>query len=76
MSRGVASHPMPRRKDSPKRNDAPAKIDAEVIRDAKIVAACRDITLAEYLSELIRPLVARDLEQELEKRAKGPRPKK
>jgi hypothetical protein len=45
----------------PKRNDIPAKIDQEVIRLAKIVAAYRSISLAEYLSERLRPLVESDL---------------
>lgn len=46
-----------------KRNDRPAKIDAEVLRMAAIVAAYRDSSVAEYLSELLRPLVARDLRE-------------
>ena len=54
-----------------KRDDTAAKIDAKIVRDAKIVAAYRDITLAEYLSELLRPLVARDLKGEQERRMKS-----
>ena len=46
-----------------KRNDRPAKIDAEVLRMATIVAAYRDQSIAEYLSELLRPLVTRDLRE-------------
>jgi hypothetical protein len=45
----------------PKRNDVPVKIDAEVVRKGRIVAAFRDITLAEYFSELLGPLVAEHL---------------
>ncbi len=75
MGTAVARHPMPKRGDV-KRNDSPAKIDAEVIRDAKIVAAYREITLAEYLSELIRPLVARDLDLEHAKRSQATLPAK
>ncbi|MEJ7636466.1 MAG: hypothetical protein WKF75_00375 [Singulisphaera sp.] len=59
------------RKDAPKRNDSPAKIATEVIDDAKVVATLRKITLAEYLSELLRPLVARDLDMELAKRSQA-----
>ena len=44
-----------------KRNDVPVKIDAEVVRIARIVAAYDEQTLAEYLSERLRPLVAADL---------------
>lgn len=46
------------------RNDLQVKIDADVVRKAKQVALLRDVTLAEYLSELLRPLVDRDLVQE------------
>jgi hypothetical protein len=45
------------------------KIDAEVVAEAKMVAASRDLTLAEYLSNLLRPLVHADLEQEWERRS-------
>jgi hypothetical protein len=47
-----------------KRNDVPVKIDAEVVRVAKIAAAYKDMSLAEYISERLRPLVALDVEQE------------
>lgn len=47
-----------------KRNDVPVKIDAEVIRVAKIAAAYKDMSLAHYLSERLRPLVSQDVEQE------------
>jgi predicted HicB family RNase H-like nuclease len=43
-----------------KRNDRPVKIDASVYRKAQIVAAGKGISLAEYLSELLRPLVNKD----------------
>jgi hypothetical protein len=46
------------------RNDVQVKLDAAVATEAKMVAAARGITLAEYISELLRPLVRRDLEQE------------
>jgi hypothetical protein len=46
-----------------KRNDVPVKIDAEVIRVAKIAAAYRELSLAEYLSERLRPLVADDVQR-------------
>jgi hypothetical protein len=46
------------------RKDVQVKLDADVVRMAKMVAAARDITLAEYLSEMIRPIVRRDLEKD------------
>jgi hypothetical protein len=46
-----------------KRNDVPVKIDAEVIKVAKIAAAYRELSLAEYLSERLRPLVAEDVQR-------------
>lgn len=68
MSTVTAKRPMV------KRNDTAAKVDAQIVRDAKIVAAYRDITLAEYLSELLRPLVARDLKHEQQKRMQSDDP--
>jgi hypothetical protein len=47
-----------------KRNDVTVKVDAEVARLAKIVAAYRDASVAEYLSDTLLPIVRRDLEQE------------
>lgn len=59
-----------------KRNDESAKIDAAVLRDARLVAGYRGITIAEYLSEVLAPIVEKDLIKEQEKdmerrRAKG-----
>jgi hypothetical protein len=51
----------------PKRDDEAAKIDREVLRVARAVAALRGITLAEYLSERLRPLVLADHEAETRK---------
>lgn len=50
-------------KEMTRRNDVPVKIDAEVVRKAKIVAAFKDIALAEYVSELLRPLVEEHLKE-------------
>ncbi len=58
-----------------KRNDVNIKLDAEVATDAKMVASARGIAMAEYLSELIRPLVRRDLEEEMNRRLKKPGPR-
>jgi hypothetical protein len=51
-----------------RRNDTAAKIDSGIVADAKIVAAFRGISLAEYLSEILRPSVSKDLENEMTKR--------
>ena len=45
-----------------KRNDIAVKVDAVVITKAKMIAAGRNTTLAEYLSEALRPIVKRDLD--------------
>jgi hypothetical protein len=47
-----------------RRNDATAKIDAEVLRMVRLVAEYRGITAAEYLTEVVRPIVEKDLEHE------------
>lgn len=57
-----------------RRKDMAVKIDAEVTRKAKIVAAYKDVSLAEYLSESLRDIVDRDL-TEYAKRALDPHPK-
>lgn len=50
-----------------KRNDTAVKVDAELVRIAKVIAAYRDIPLAEYLSERLRPLIEADHAVEMEK---------
>lgn len=47
---------MPRQK----RNDASCKIDADIVRKGRIISEFRDITLAEYLSNLLRDTVDHD----------------
>jgi hypothetical protein len=59
-----------------KRNDVSVKIDAEVARLAKIVAAFEDKTVAEYLSESLRPIVERDVQRHTSQfGAKAPKPR-
>ncbi len=43
-----------------KRVDVTVKIDAELVRIAKVISAFRSITVAEYLSERLRPLIDAD----------------
>jgi hypothetical protein len=45
-----------------RRNDQTVKIDAEVMRKAKIVASFKDMSLAEYISEALRPIVENELQ--------------
>ena len=47
-----------------RRNDVSVKVDAESVRIAKIVAAYRDKSLAEYLSEIVLAQATSDLAQE------------
>jgi len=49
------------------RNDVAVKLDSRVAKEAKMVAAARGVTLAEYISEILRPIVHRDLGQETSK---------
>jgi hypothetical protein len=49
------------------RNDLSVKIDADVVTKAKHVSFNRRMTLAAYLSEMCRPLVDRDFEEEMAK---------
>jgi len=60
------------------RNDVAVKLDADIVRKAKHVvinrrASQKGLTLAEYLSELLKPLVERDYDAEFNqsKRPKG-----
>jgi hypothetical protein len=55
-----------------KRNDVTVKVDADVIRDAKLVAVYRGTSVAELLSDILRPIVAKLLEEEQEKSRKAP----
>lgn len=65
---------MPRKSGKPKRNDVPAKIDAEVMRVARIVAAYEEIDIAELVSEILRPVLAKRLESHQAK-SQPPKPR-
>jgi reverse gyrase len=58
------------------RNDISVKLDAQVARKAKLVATNRGITLAEYLTSIVAPIVARDLKEEMSKMMDEPEPKR
>lgn len=61
--------PMAKDKEQTKRNDVPVRIDAEVLEDVRIAAAYAGISIAEYLSEKMRPIAAQDVEEGHKKRA-------
>lgn len=66
MSVGLAGNPMAKKKTGrPKspRRDATAKIDVEVLRQAKHVALYDGVSLAEFLTEAVRPIVERRMRQ-------------
>lgn len=62
----------------PKRNDSSVKIESGIVRKARLITDFRDATLAEYLSDLLRPLVERDYDQfkrDIQQEDKKPRQK-
>lgn len=71
MATGLLEQPMAKKTDLPKRNDSPVKIDTVVLIEARIAAAYKGLSLAEYLSETLRPIVARDIEEQHAQRAKS-----
>jgi hypothetical protein len=63
------------------RNDVACKIDADVVFKAKFVVLSRrrlkkGYTLAQYLSELLQPLVDRDYKDEMAGQSKQTKPPK
>lgn len=64
------------RLDNPmvKRDDTAVKVDTDVVKQARIVATHRGITVAEYLSGLLRNLVATDYRSSLAEMARGIEP--
>lgn len=63
-----------------KRNDQSVKMDVQVIEDCRIAAAFKGISLAEYLSETMRVVARRDIDEGYARRAaegkNPPKPKK
>lgn len=54
-----------------KRNDVSVKLDAEVARKARIVAEFEGKPFAAFLSELLEPIVDRELEKHAGRVLKG-----
>ena len=47
----------------PPRDDIAVKLDRSVVADARYVAYKRGISLAQYLTDIVRPMVAKDFQQ-------------
>ena len=74
LSTGLAELEMARKK-AEKPEHGMAKLASDVLRDARIVVAITEEGLSEYLSRLLRPLVAKDKAALLE-RERGEKPKR
>jgi hypothetical protein len=55
----------------PKRDDTAVKIDRTVADKAKLVASRRGITMAEYLTDLVRAAVERDFAKAVKEMGEG-----
>jgi hypothetical protein len=55
------------------REDVSIKFDKSLAAMARLVAASRKVSLAEYLSELARPLIEKDLAREMKRLEGGKR---
>jgi soluble cytochrome b562 len=51
------------------RNDTAVKIETEIVRQGRTIAARRNITLAEYLSDILRSTVAKDYREVVQQMA-------
>jgi hypothetical protein len=75
MSFGMVEQPVA--KERPKYSVT--KIDADVLRDARIVCSITGEDLQDYLTRLLKPLVARDKDGAFDRErtaSEGPKPKK
>jgi predicted DNA binding CopG/RHH family protein len=59
-----------RKKSESRKYNTLVRLDDEMVEKAKKVAALKGITLAEYFSDILRPVVNRDLTKEAKKLAK------
>jgi hypothetical protein len=73
MSAGLSVARKASRKKSggPRRYDSLVRIADDVVADAKVVASIRDISMAELLSETLRPILKKAMVEELRKRVEG-----
>ena len=63
------------RREMARRDDTAVKIDSKVAQKAKVIAASKDMSLAEYLTILLEPLVERDLREFARKALDEPKPR-
>lgn len=75
METATAEPTMGRKKSAPKPDVDVAKIQSDVMRDARIVVAVTGEGLSEYLSRLLRPLIAKDKAEAIA-RESGGKPKR
>jgi hypothetical protein len=54
-----------------RRYETLVRLAEDVVADAKVVASLRGISMAEYLTETLRPIVKKALADELRKRVEG-----
>lgn len=59
-----------------KRNDESARIDSDVMRKARILAGDQGVSIVEYLSEKLRPVVDREYDAFLARETKAQKPPK
>jgi hypothetical protein len=59
-----------------KRDDTSARIEEDVLRDARTVASFRGLSLRAYLSDTLRPIVKKDLQEVARKVLDEGKPKK
>jgi hypothetical protein len=55
----------------PRRFGTLVRLADDVVADAKVVASLRGVSMAEYLSDTLRPIVKKALSDELRKRVEG-----
>jgi hypothetical protein len=66
MSSVLVHSPMAKRKA----RTGTVRIDEELIRMANVISAIRDVTVPDYLNELLRPTIERDYHAELQKESR------
>jgi hypothetical protein len=54
-----------------RRYDTLVRLADDVVSDAKVVASLRDVSMAELLSDTLRPILKKALADELRKRVEG-----
>jgi hypothetical protein len=62
----------PRGRPKTDRDDVTVKIDRAVISQAKLIAAAKGISLAEYLSDILRGPVSREFLKEMKRLQSSP----